>query len=57
MTESEQSILNKTTTEVISNRLLIECKRQLIYSNNSITEIAYELGFEDNSYFTKFFEI
>tara|TARA_B110000902_G_scaffold49018_1_gene55865 strand:- start:569 stop:1369 length:801 start_codon:yes stop_codon:yes gene_type:complete len=54
--ETVRSILNKTTTEVISNRLLIECKRQLIYSNNSITEIAYELGFEDNSYFTKFFK-
>jgi len=54
--ETLKSILNKTTTEVISNRLLIECKRQLIYSKNSITEIAYELGFEDNSYFTKFFK-
>ena len=51
-----KSILNKTTTEVISNRLLIECKRRLMYSNSSITEIAYDLGFEDNSYFTKFFK-
>jgi len=54
--ETIKSILNKTTTEVISSRLLIECKRQLIYSNNSISETAYELGFEDNSYFTKFFK-
>lgn len=54
--ETIKSILNKTTTEVISNRLLIECKRQLIYSDHNITEIAYKLGFEDNSYFTKFFK-
>ena len=54
--ETIKSILNKTTTEVISNRLLIECKRRLLYSNDNITEIAYELGFEDNSYFTKFFK-
>lgn len=54
--ETIKSILNKTTTEVISSRLLIECKRQLIYSNKNIAEISYELGFEDNSYFTKFFK-
>lgn len=54
--ETIKSILNKTTNEAIADRLLIECKRQLMYSNSSITEISYELGFEDNSYFTKFFK-
>ena len=54
--ETIKSILNKSTSEIISERLLIECKRQLLYSTNSISEIAYDLGFEDNSYFTKFFK-
>lgn len=54
--ETIKSILNKSTNEIISDRLLIECKRQLLYSNNNITKIAYDLGFEDNSYFTKFFK-
>lgn len=54
--ETIQTMLNKTTSEVIADRLLIECKRQLMYSTNNIAEIAYSLGFEDNSYFTKFFK-
>ena len=54
--ETIKSVLNKSTTDVIAERLLIASKRQLLYSNNNITEIAYTLGFEDNSYFTKFFK-
>lgn len=54
--ETIKSVMNKSTNEVISERLLIECKRRLLYSNNNIAEVAYDLGFEDNSYFTKFFK-
>ena len=50
------NILNKSTNEIIADRLLIEYKRQLLYSNNNISKIAYDLGLEDNSYFTKFFK-
>jgi AraC family transcriptional activator of pobA len=48
--------LNKTTTEVISNRIVVEAKRLLILSNFSITQIADELGYNDNSYFTRSFK-
>lgn len=48
--------LNNTTENLISQRLLIEAKRELIYSRNSISQIAYDLNFQDNSYFTKFFK-
>lgn len=54
--ETIKSVLNKSTTDVIAERLLIACKRKLLYSNNTIAEVAYLLGFEDNSYFTKFFK-
>ncbi|WP_196894385.1 AraC family transcriptional regulator [Aureivirga marina] len=51
-----KSILNKSTINTISERLLIEAKRSLIYTDKNISNIAYSLGFEDNSYFTKFFK-
>ncbi|ETZ20991.1 AraC family transcriptional regulator [Pedobacter sp. V48] len=42
--------------EVIRNRVLLEAKRLLVSQDMSISEIAYELNFNDNSYFTKFFK-
>lgn len=42
--------------EVIRNRILLEAKRLLVSRDLSISEIAYELNFNDNSYFTKFFK-
>lgn len=42
--------------EIINDRLVVEAKRRLRYSNMMIKEIAYELGFDDPSYFVKFFK-
>jgi len=42
--------------ELIRNRIILEAKRLLINQDLSISEIAYELNFNDNSYFTKFFK-
>ena len=36
-------------------RVLLEAKRQLIYTPAPVREIAYGLGFEDAAYFTRFF--
>ena len=51
-----KSLLNDTATNIISQRLIIEAKRKLVYSGDAIYEIAYSLGFKDNSHFTKFFK-
>lgn len=56
LNEITKSSLQETTESVIAKRLLIEAKRQLIYSNKNISSIAYDIGFKDNSYFTKFFK-
>lgn len=48
--------LNKTVTNLIHERILIEAKRLLLFTNNSISEIAFELGFTDKSYFMRFFK-
>lgn len=48
--------VGKSAGEMIRDRVLLEAKRSLVNSNESISEIAYKLNFEDNSYFTKFFK-
>ena len=49
-------ILKKTTTEVIIDRIILEAKRMLMDKNLTINEIATELGYADNSYFTRLFK-
>lgn len=48
--------LNKTVTNLIHERLILESKRLLSYTNDSIAEIADELGFTEKSYFMRFFK-
>lgn len=48
--------LNKTVTNLIHERTLTEAKRLLLFTDNSISEIAFELGFADKSYFMRFFK-
>lgn len=42
--------------ELINGRIILEAKRLLRYSTMMIKEIAYRLGFDDPSYFVKFFK-
>lgn len=41
--------------QLINQRLLLEIKRQLVYTNKPIKEICFELKFEDPAYFNRFF--
>jgi len=45
----------KNLTEHLRGRLILESKRLLAHSDLNISEIAYQLGFEDASYFTRLF--
>jgi AraC family transcriptional regulator, transcriptional activator of pobA len=42
--------------EVIRKRIVLEAKRLLVSTDLAASEIAYQLGFIDNSYFTRFFK-
>ncbi|MFD0939395.1 AraC family transcriptional regulator [Pedobacter boryungensis] len=42
--------------EFITNRLVLEAQRKLYYSETSVKELAYELGFSDPDYFSKLFK-
>ncbi|HVK46280.1 MAG TPA: helix-turn-helix transcriptional regulator [Pseudobacter sp.] len=48
-------VTGKPAGELIRDRIVLEAKRLLVNAGMSIAELATELGFEDNSYFTKFF--
>ncbi len=47
---------NKSPLKVIQERIIIEAKRYLNYSDRSIKETAFELGFEDMQSFSRFFK-
>lgn len=44
-----------TPSKVVKNRIVLEAKRQLLYSDKSVKQIGYDLGFNDAAYFTRFF--
>ncbi|WP_163410295.1 helix-turn-helix domain-containing protein [Flavobacterium ajazii] len=41
--------------DIIKDRIILEAKRLLGYSNLSVKEIAYQLGYEDPAYFNRLF--
>ncbi|RAJ32163.1 helix-turn-helix domain-containing protein [Pedobacter cryoconitis] len=42
--------------EWITNRIMLEAQRKLQYTNISVKELAYELGFNDPGYFSRLFK-
>ncbi|KAB2918833.1 MAG: helix-turn-helix domain-containing protein [Bacteroidetes bacterium] len=48
--------VGKTTGDLISERLVLEAKRVLAYSDKPIKQIAEQLGFDDSAYFIRFFK-
>jgi AraC family transcriptional regulator, transcriptional activator of pobA len=50
-----KNIIKKSITEIIDTRKLIEARQLLIDTNKSVSEIGYELGYAEKSYFTRVF--
>lgn len=48
--------LDKTGMQLIHDRIILEAKRKIIHSENTLKEIAYDLGFTDRPYFSRFFK-
>lgn len=49
------TVLKRTPREIIHDRIMIHARRQINYSNSSIKEIAYQLGYNDIQTFSRFF--
>ncbi|MBB6238306.1 AraC-like DNA-binding protein [Pedobacter sp. AK013] len=47
---------HKSPLAVIQDRIVLEAKRLLMYTDKSAKEIAYDLGYDDASYFSNFFK-
>lgn len=52
-----KNYFNKTLSSLINERIIIEAKRELYLTNKTVKEIAYELGYEDEYYFSRFFKV
>ncbi len=48
--------LNKTPLMVIQERVILEAQRLLVHSNLNVNQIGFRLGFDDPSYFVKYFK-
>lgn len=51
-----QEMLGKTTKRVILERLLLEARRKLQFTDLSVKEVAASLGFRDQFHFSKLFK-
>ncbi len=55
LTETVRELTGKTSNELIKQKVILEAKRLLVYSEMTVTEIAHQLNFKDQSYFTRLF--
>ncbi|MDB5013408.1 MAG: helix-turn-helix protein [Daejeonella sp.] len=51
-----QETIGKTCSEVINEHIILEAKRFLLATSNQINQIADHLGYDDVSYFIRFFK-
>lgn len=46
----------QSSTEILSEHIIYEAKRLLLYTDIPVSEIAHRLDFKDNSHFSKYFK-
>ena len=51
-----KGVLGKTPSEVINDYIILEAKRYLLGTSDQVNQIAWHLGYEDTSYFIRFFK-
>ncbi len=51
-----KNLLGKTVADLIEDQILLEAKRHLLATSNQVNQIAFQLGYEDVSYFIRFFK-
>lgn len=50
-----QSVIQKNAKAIINNIVIVQSKRLIINSQNSLSEISYQVGFDDPTNFFKYF--
>jgi AraC family transcriptional regulator, transcriptional activator of pobA len=55
LASATEKILGKTPKQLIDARVILEARRLLSYTNHSVKEVGFSLGFEEPTNFIKFF--
>lgn len=56
LTQTVKQLTGKTSVSIIRSKQIIEIKRLLVHTSLGVAQISEQLGFTDQSYFTKFFK-
>ncbi|HVO47205.1 MAG TPA: helix-turn-helix domain-containing protein [Steroidobacteraceae bacterium] len=48
-------VAGKSPVRIVEDRLLLEARRNLLYTNMTVAQIAWHLGFADPAYFSRWF--
>jgi AraC family transcriptional regulator, transcriptional activator of pobA len=56
LNQTVKELTGKTAKEVIAEKIMQEAKKQLRYSTDDVSEIAFYLGFEEPTHFIRFFK-
>ncbi len=56
LNEIVKSSVGKTPSDLINAQIVLEAKRYLLATSNQVKDIADQLGYEDYSYFIRFFK-
>ena len=55
LNQATSRILDKSPKQMIDERVMLEAKRLLVHTNESVKEIGFDLGFDEPTNFIKFF--
>ncbi|GET46990.1 AraC family transcriptional regulator [Capnocytophaga felis] len=55
LNEAVNAVLGTSVSRHIQDEIVLQAKRQLVYTKASVKEITHSLGFDDYSYFTRLF--
>ncbi len=55
LTRTCRQIVGRSATQIMQDRVMIEARRDLVYTALPISQIAFQLGFSDPAYFSRFF--
>jgi AraC-like DNA-binding protein len=56
LNDTVKRVTGQPASEHIKHRVILEAKRKAYFGNNSAKEIAYDLGFDDEAHFSKYFK-
>lgn len=57
LNKAARDVLGASAKDLLMQRRLVEAKRLLLFTSRPVEDIAYEIGFADPAYFSRFFRV